>query len=99
MKIFKTAGLVLLLLLLPPELPAQVSVDTSAAAPAAGAVAQQELQEAPIQPVRLPPSATTRTYVHVFLAFGVAFLLLWLYMATLGRGVARLEDEVRQLRR
>ena len=47
--------------------------------------------------VILPPTATTRTYVHVFLAFTVAFALLGGYVYFVSRRFSTLEDELRRL--
>lgn len=99
MRLWPTVCLFLLLLVWPGQSAGQ---DAAVTAPAAEGVDVRVSQESPdvlVQASRLPPSATTRTYVHVFLAFAIAFLLLWAYTVAIGRGLGRLEDEVRQLRR
>jgi CcmD family protein len=41
---------------------------------------------------------TMRAYWHVFIAFGVVWLLLFGYALTVGRRFGKLEEEVRRLR-
>lgn len=53
-------------------------------------------QAGPLAASRMPPPATTRAYVHVFLAFSIAFLLLGGYVTVIGRQLGRLEDEIRK---
>jgi CcmD family protein len=44
-----------------------------------------------------PPPRTLRAYWHVWIAFSVAWLLLFGYVLSLGRRFGRLEAEVRRL--
>ena len=99
MRLISTVFLFLLLLVPRSELAGQIAADTSQAVEPVEVTVATESQDVLVQASRLPPSATTRTYVHVFLAFAIAFLLLWAYTVGIGRGLGKLEDEVRQLRR
>ena len=81
---------------------AQTPDSAAASAPAAvtgGAVGGAAGATVGAQPAvpsgpRLPPPATTRAYVHVFLAFGIAFLLFAGYVVMVGRRFARIEEEI-----
>jgi CcmD family protein len=48
-------------------------------------------------PERAPQARTMRAYWHVFIAFGVTWLLLFGYALTVGRRFGRLEEEVHRL--
>ena len=71
------------------------------AAPSAGATT--EAVSAPAQgssglPQRAAPPRTLRDYTHVFVAFALAWLLLFGYALSLGRKFARIEREMETLR-
>lgn len=95
----------LVLLLAASPLAAQ---DTGAYAPAAavqepaGEAAEAPAVAAPAGdfaglPERAAPPRTLRDYSHVFIAFALAWLLLFGYVVSLGRRFARVEDGLRRL--
>ena len=69
-------------------------------APSSGAVTGRaggdELPTAGISP--LPPPATDRAYLHVFLAFGIAWVLILGYVVLLHRRLAAAERDAGRLR-
>jgi CcmD family protein len=66
--------------------------EAPAAAPAASAPASSGL------PTEQAPPRTLRAYKHVWIAFTIAWLLLFGYVISVGRRFARLEREVEALR-
>lgn len=84
----------LLALLAAPSLPAQSAPDTGAAtttyapAPAASSL-----------PARQAPPRTFRAYWHVFIAFAIAWGLLFGYVVMIARKFRRLEEQVDALAR
>jgi CcmD family protein len=84
-----------LALLSPAALRAQAAPDTSAAAVAA-APAPASASESGL-PQRVGPPRTLKAYWHVFIAFAIAWILLFGYALSLGRRFARVERELRRL--
>lgn len=78
-----------------PQLPADADAGAPSVVQATPAVNADQAQ--PLSASRMPPPASTRTYVHVFLAFAIAFVLLGGYVTVIGRQLARLEDEIRRV--
>ena len=79
-----------------PSLSAQApAAPTQAAAPAVDAAAQTGTAGLP----RYTPPRTLRAYAHVFVAFAVAWVLLFGYVVFLSRKFRRVEDQVEALAR
>ncbi len=85
--------------------PAELSAQSAAAGAAETALAQAAPQSSPdtslsvaAAPSGLPltaaPPRTLRAYWHVFIAFAVAWVLLFGYVVTLARRFRRLEEQV-----
>ena len=83
-----------LALLAPAALRAQAAPDTSAAAVAA---APAPASAADGLPQRVGPPRTLKAYWHVFIAFAIAWILLFGYTLSLGRRFARVERELQRL--
>jgi CcmD family protein len=81
-------------LLAPTALRAQAAPDTSAATVAAPAPAS--LSDSGL-PQRAGPPRTLKAYWHVFIAFAIAWILLFGYALSLGRRFARVERELQRL--
>ena len=79
-------------LLAPAALRAQAAPDTSAATVAAPAPASDSGL-----PQRAGPPRTLKAYWHVFIAFAIAWVLLFGYALSLGRRFARVERELQRL--
>jgi CcmD family protein len=83
-----------LALLAPAALRAQAAPDTSAAAVAA---APAPASASDGLPQRVGPPRTLKAYWHVFIAFAIAWVLLFGYTLSLGRRFARVERELQRL--
>ncbi|MEW5927849.1 MAG: CcmD family protein [Gemmatimonadota bacterium] len=95
-----------LLLALPALAPLRAQEPSSAAAPAAQAQAggtaadpsaslqTRSVEPGPGLPQRAVPPRTLRDYTHVFVAFAVAWLLLFGYVVSLGRRWSAVEREL-----
>jgi CcmD family protein len=74
------------------------AVQTEVAAPASDAATEAA---APSQssglPVAAAPPRTMRAYWHVFIAFAIAWALLFGYVVVLGRRFGMLEKEIKRL--
>src|SRR5687767_7768378 len=78
-----------------PSLVALQPAATEAAAPAADAAAQTSSAGLP----RYTPARTMRAYAHVFVAFAVAWVLLFGYVVFIARKFRRVEEQVEALSR
>jgi CcmD family protein len=80
-------------LLAPAALRAQEAPDTSATVtvPAPASITDSGL------PQRAGPPRTLKAYWHVFIAFAIAWVLLFGYALSLGRRFARVERELQRL--
>jgi CcmD family protein len=86
-----------------------LAIDSEAPPPQPGALAGQGYPglNAPLDTVAVgnalaggsPPPATLRAYSHVFIAFAVAWLLVFGYALSIGRRFGKLEAEVEKLER
>jgi len=76
-----------------PPVAAQAPAPTQAAAPAADGAAQTGTLP------RYTPPRTLRAYAHVFVAFAVAWVLLFGYVVFLSRKFRRVEEQVEALAR
>ena len=65
--------------------------------PAGQSVAPVATTQANGLPVAAPPPRTLRAYWHVFIAFAIAWALLFGYVVVLGRRFGSLEREVARL--
>ena len=83
-----------LALLSPAALRAQAAPDTSTAAVAAAPVPTSVSDGLP---QRAGPPRTLKAYWHVFIAFAIAWILLFGYALSLGRRFARVERELQRL--
>lgn len=90
---FATIVLLLLLLGVPANASASQGVGGVGEASAATTVQGEASQGVP-EVVILPPTATTRTYVHVFLSFAIAFGLLGGYIYFVARRFSTLEEDL-----
>jgi CcmD family protein len=82
-----------LALLSPAALRAQAAPDTSAAVAAS---APASVSESGL-PQHVEPPRTLKAYWHVFIAFAIAWVLLFGYTLSLGRRFARVERELQRL--
>lgn len=80
------------------EAPAYAAVQEPAGEAAAGAPAvAAPAGDFASLPERAAPPRTLRDYWHVFIAFALAWVLLFGYVVSLGRRFARVEDGLRRL--
>ena len=78
--------------------PAQTEAAAPTADPAAPAVADDfATTQSNGLPVTAPPPRTLRAYWHVFIAFAIAWALLFGYVVVLGRRFGSLEREIKRL--
>ena len=71
--------------------PAEAPVSLSPVAPETGRIVSGGL------PQRAAPPRTLRDYWHVFVAFALAWVLLFGYVVSLGRRFARVERDLQRL--
>lgn len=79
------------------EVPAAVQEPAGEAAVEAPAAVAAPAGDYAGLPERAAPPRTLRAYWHVFVAFALAWLLLFGYVVSLGRRFARVEDGLRRL--
>lgn len=96
-EIVQRIALLVFLLALPMTGAGQSTAPTPAP-PSAEIVQAQEQQEMAF-PVRDTAPRLQRAYLHVFLAFGIAWVLLLIYAVSLGNRFKRLERDLERLRR
>jgi CcmD family protein len=82
-----------------PSLPAQAPAETSVEAPATTAAAAAPAPGGAASLPRYTPPRTLRAYAHVFIAFTVAWVLLFGYVIFLARKFRRVEEQVAALSR
>lgn len=80
-----------------PSLAAQAPAASTEAAPAAAPAADAAAQGSGLP--RYTPPRTLRAYAHVFVAFAVAWVLLFGYLVFLSRKFRRVEEQVEALAR
>jgi CcmD family protein len=99
MRLIRIALLALAALTAAPPLPAQVPAATSAETAPSAAPAVDAAQTAGSGLPRYTPPRTLRAYAHVFIAFAVAWVLLFGYVVFLSRKFRRVEEQVEALSR
>ena len=77
-----------------PAVRAEATAPLDPSASAAGAPAPMQSSGLPTAP---PPPRTMRAYWHVFIAFAIAWALLFGYVVALGRRFGSLEREIKRL--
>jgi CcmD family protein len=82
-----------------PSLMAQEPAAAQAAAPSAAPAADAAPQTGASSLPRYTPPRTLRAYAHVFVAFAVAWVLLFGYVVFLSRKFRRVEEQVDALAR
>jgi CcmD family protein len=82
-----------------PMLVAQEPAATPAAAPSAAPAADAAAQTGGSSLPRYTPPRTLRAYTHVFVAFAIAWVLLFGYVVFLSRKFRRVEEQVDALAR
>ena len=82
-----------------PSLAALQPAATEAAAPSAAPAADAAAQTGSAGLPRYTPPRTLRAYAHVFVAFAVAWVLLFGYLVFLARKFRRVEEQVEALAR
>lgn len=75
------------------------AAQTEAAAPAASAPAADAAQTGSAALPRYTPPRTMRAYTHVFVAFALAWVLLFGYVVHIARKFRRVEEQVNALAR
>jgi CcmD family protein len=75
------------------------AASTESAAPTSAAPAADAVQAGSALPPRYTPPRTLRAYAHVFIAFAVAWVLLFGYLFFLARRFRRVEEQVEALAR
>ena len=98
MRLIRIVLLALAALTAAPSLAAQAPAASTEAAPAA-APAADAAQTAGSGLPRYTPPRTLRAYAHVFIAFAVAWVLLFGYVVFLSRKFRRVEEQVEALAR
>lgn len=78
--------------------PAESPAPSPAAGEQLGAAAAPQAAPSSGLPQQSAPARTMRAYWHVFVAFALAWLLLFAYALSLGRKFARIEREMDALR-